>query len=228
MIEIPPYFLPQPAADWGVETLTSFERLFTQSVEAGAGAEMDYSLSAPKWQFLCYLCERKNLVLHGSGRTDIAEFEPRQSNDVNEFGNRRAVYAASDGLWAMYFAIVDRANHVTSLVNSCFRVIEEGKRSAPYYFFSINGDALPHSPWRKGAVYLLPGDSFERQPNDDYRGAEIELAHWASLVPVRPLAKLAVGPEDFPLLAQILPHDPAVVRARALANPDGFPWLDET
>ncbi len=226
-MQFPAYFLPRPAANWDEETIASFERLFTEAVERGEGGAMDYTLSAPKWHFLCYLCDHKRIVLHGSGQSDIVEFEPRQSNDVNEFGNRRAVYAASDGIWPMYFAIVDRDRYVTSLVNGCFRIVEaEGKRG-PYYFFSINGDALPHRPWRKGTIYLLPGDRFEQQANESVRGMEIEIAQWASLEPVRPLAKLAVAPEDFPFLTQILPHDPAVLRERALADPDGFPWLDE-
>jgi hypothetical protein len=226
-MQMPAYFLPQPTADWGTATLASFEQLFIQAVEQGAGTVMDYTLSAPKWQFLCYLCDHKNIVLHGSSKDDITEFEPRQSNDIVAFGNRRAIYAASDGIWSMYFAIVDRDNYVTSLVNSCFRVVEDAGKSKPYYFFSINGDALPHDPWRAGTIYLLPRDSFEPQPSEFHRGAEIELAQWASLVPVKPLAKLSVEPEDFPFLAQIRPHDPAVVRERGIADPDGFPWLDE-
>jgi hypothetical protein len=99
--------------------------------------------------------------------------------------------------------------------------------SGAYYFFSINRDALPHNPWRDGTIYLLPRDSFEPQPVQTYRGAAVEVAQWASLAPVRPLAKLSVGPEDFPFLDQIRPHDPAVIRDRARADPDGFPWLDE-
>jgi hypothetical protein len=226
-MQLPSYFLPQPAANWDVDTIASFERLFTESVEHGTGAEIEYTLSAPKWQFLCYMCDHKNLVLHGSGKTDILEFEPRQSNDVAAFGNRRAVYAASDGIWSIYFAVVDRDNGVTSLVNACFRLVEAHDKSGPYYYFSINADALPHKPWRNGTIYLLSADSFEQQSSQRYRDVAIEHAQWASLVPVRPLAKLAVTPEDFPFLAQIQPHDPATLRERALANPDGFPWREE-
>ena len=69
-------------------------------------------------------------MLHGSGSPDIQEFEPRQSNDLAEFGNRRAVYAASDGIWPIYFAVVNRDGPVTSLVNSCARVVgADGIRS---------------------------------------------------------------------------------------------------
>lgn len=226
-VSLPACFLPQPAARWDDTTLASFDRLYAEAVENGAGSEIVYTLPAPKWQFLCYLCDYKGILIHGSGNRDIAEFEPRQSNDVSEFGNRRAVYAASDGIWPLYFAIVDRERYVTSLVNSSFRVVEAGQRSLPYYFFSVNADALPHHPWREGMVYLLPGNSFEQQPNLHFRGMEIELAHWASPVPVKPLAKLAVQPTDFPFLAQTVPHDPAVIQARAAADPDGFPWMDE-
>ncbi len=227
MMQKPSYFLTQPPADWGAETLSSFESLFAQAMEQGAESSIAYSLLAPKWQFLCYLCECKNIVLHGSGSPDIAEFEPRQSNDVAEFGDRRAIYAASDGIWAMYFAIVDREGYITSLVNSCIRILDPTGKSEPYYYFSVNGDALPRYPWRTGTIYLLPRDSFEQQPPIQNKGLTIEAAQWASLSPVKPLAKLLVTPEDFPFLSQIAPHDPATLRKRAIADPEGFPWLDE-
>ena len=89
-------------------------------------------------------------MLHGSANADIMEFEPRKSDDLVEFGNRRAVYAASDGIWPIYFAIVDRDNYVTSLVNACFRVVTPSGKSEPFYYFSVNGDALAHRPRRGG------------------------------------------------------------------------------
>ena len=227
MTPIPSYFLTQPQADWGAETIASFDALFAKAIEHGADTPLVYDLTAPKWQFLNYLCEQKHIVLHGSGNPHIAEFEPRQSNDVSEFGNRRAVYAASDGIWAMYFAIVDRDNHITSLMNVCFRLQEACDKSEPYYFFSVNGDALPHSPWRTGTLYLLPKETFEQQPPMFYHGVQIESAQWASLVPVKPLAKLTIEPYDFPFLDQIVPQDPSIIRERAKIDPDGFPWMDE-
>jgi hypothetical protein len=48
----------------------------------------------------------------------------------------------------------------------------------------------------------------------------------ASQLPVAPLAKLSVGPEDFPFLSQLRGHDGATF-ARARANPGGFPWLEK-
>ncbi len=227
-MQLPDYFMPRPAANYDAETIAAFEHLYATGVEHGSGAKIEYALTAPKWQFLCYLCDHKNLVMHGSGRADITEFEPRKANDVHKFGDRCAVYAAVDGLWAMYFAIVDRDKYVTSLVNGCFRVVEtHGGMGKPHYFFSINGDAFSHNPWRKGMVYLLSGTGFEQQQRERYRGMEIEIPQRASLVPVRPLAKIVVCPEDFPFLAQIRGHNPATLQERALADPAGYPWLDE-
>jgi hypothetical protein len=225
--ELPRWFSPRPGPHPDPDTLAAFERLFAATLERGAGAVIEYTLLAPKWQFLCYLCDHKEIVLHGSGQPDILEFEPRQSNDVVEFGNRRAVYAASDGIWPIYFAVMDRDQGVTSLVNSCARVVgADGSRSEPYYFFSINADALSRRPWRHGTIYLLQRDPFVQQPPRTYRGLQLELAQWASAVPVRALARLPVEPEDFPFLGQIVGHDPRVVKERAARDPDGFPWLD--
>jgi hypothetical protein len=74
----------------------------------------------PRWQFLCYLADHKPIVLHGSGNPGLSEVEPRQTNDLNEFSNRRAIYAASDGIWPIYFAIRDREQHAMSLTNACY------------------------------------------------------------------------------------------------------------
>jgi len=150
-MELPCCFSPRPTPRPDCGTIAAFERLFAKTVERGAGRVIDYTLVAPKWQFLCYLCDHKEIVLHGSGQPDILEFEPRQSNDIAEFGNRRAVYAASDGIWPIYFAVIDRDGGVTSLVNSCARVVgSDGSRSEPYYFFSINADALSRRPGATG------------------------------------------------------------------------------
>jgi len=123
---------------------------------------------------------------------------------------------------------VDRDRYVRSLINACFRVVRtDGVRGDPYYFFSIDDDALPHQPWRSGTIYILPRAGFEQQPRESYRGVDVETAQWASPTPVQPLARMAVSPDDFPFLAQIRAHDMAVVSRRASLNPKGFPWMDE-
>src|SRR5687768_10004779 len=180
-MELPPYFSPRPDVDLDAETQAAFDGLLSDTLRKGHGAKIDYNLSAPKWQFLSYLCDRKGLLAHGSGNPHIEEFEPRQSNDVLEFGNRRAVYAAYDAISTMYFAIVHRDRYVTSLANACFHIVaSDGTLLGPFYFFSINADALPHHPSRQGTIYLLPRDTFEHQGRKEFRGLTIEIAQWAS------------------------------------------------
>ncbi len=226
-MQLPNYFLQRPTMNLNEGDVAAFEKLYTDAVEGGAGSEIGYTLSQPKWQFLCYLCDTKGLVLHGSPNPAIEEFEPRKSNDTEEFGNRCGVYAASDGIWPIYFAIVDRKRHVTSLLNACFRVVESSCLSDPYYFFSINADALPLNPWRNGTIYVLPPSSFEQQPPKPSRGVTVQVQQWMSEVGVKPLAKLSITPDDFPFLSQIRAHDLATLSERAQRDPGGFPWLDE-
>jgi hypothetical protein len=227
-VVLPSFWMPRPAPAPDAGTVAAFDELLDRSVRAGPARPIDYRLPAPKWQFLCHVADRGEFVLHGSGNPDIACFEPRQSNDIIAFGNRAAVYAAADGLWPMYFAILDRDRYRMSLTNSCIRVQRgRGPLGDPHYFFSINRDALERSPWRTGTVYLLPAAGFEREEPFGTGDTRFHTAQAASLAPVVPAAKLVVEPGDFPFLRRIRGHDPAVQAARIAADPDGFPWLDE-
>lgn len=212
---------PGPPPD--AATRAEFDELLATAVADGADQFLDYPLRAPKWQFLCHAADRGGFVLHGTGAAEIATFEPRQPADATEFGNRNGVYAAADGIWPMYFAILDRERHDMGLLNACIR-----PRGGPhsYYFFSISRSALAHQPWRDGVVYLLPADGFELQPPITIGGQQILIAQAVNTAPVRPVAKLRVEPGEFPFLQQIRGHDPEQVRVRAAADPAGFPWLD--
>ena len=44
------------------------------------------------------------------------------ANDVRAFSNQRAIYATTDGIWVIYFAILNRKLYPEmSLFNSCFQ-----------------------------------------------------------------------------------------------------------
>lgn len=153
-----PYWLSRPGPQPDVAARAEFDALLSAALAAGPGTAIDYRLTAPKWQFLCHVADHGEAVLHGSSDPDIDRFEPRQSNDIAEFGNRRAVYAAADGLWALFFAILDRPRHRMSLTNSCFRVLgEDGSVSEPYYYFAVNNEVLEQDQLGPGTVYLPGG-----------------------------------------------------------------------
>lgn len=227
-MHFPPYYLPRPALHLDAATIAAYEALWTTITTAQEARDISYSLPTPRWQFLCYLADHKPILLHGSGNPNVKAFEPRQAIDVLAFGNRPAVYAASDGIWPMYYAILDRDQYPMLIVNDCSRVrAATGELSEPFYFFSISQTALSHQPWRDGTIYILPRTTFEPQAAFPKDSDSIHVQQWASPVSVTPLATLAVSPTDFPFLHQIRGHDDQVLQQRARANPDGFPWLDE-
>ena len=221
---LPDYWLTRPTENFDAEAQIAFDELLNTTLGMGGCPTIQFSLPWPKWQFLCHLADHQDIALHGSGDPNIALFKPRQSNDLNEFGNQKAVYAASDGLWAMFFAIVDR-ERVRSITNACVSLTDEtGHLHGPYYVFSVSQAALPNQPWRTGTVYLLPRRTFTQQPPMTFGPNEVHFAQLASLVPVQPLAKLTVAPEDFPFLMQIRGHDDQRLQEYATALQTGAPW----
>lgn len=221
---LPDYWLTRPSAASDASIERAFAELLQTTLSLGGCPTIQFNLPWPKWQFLCYLADQHDIALHGSGDPNIALFEPRQSNDLSEFGNQKAVYAASDGLWAMFFAVVDR-DRVGSVTNACVRLADpSGTLHGPYYVFSVSQTALPSQPWRTGTVYLLPRNSFTVQPSMTFGPNEVHIAQLASLVSVQPLAKLTVTPEDFPFLTQIRGHDDQRLQEYATALQTGAAW----
>ena len=224
---LPDYWLTRPTVNLDEGARDAFDELLDTTLSLGGCPAIEFTLPWPKWQFLYHLADHYDIALHGSGDPDIAVFEPRQSNDLNEFGNQKAIYAASDGLWAMFFAIVDR-ERVMSITNACVRLADEtGNLHGPYYVFSVSQTALANQPWRKGTVYLLSRETFIVQPPLAFGSNEVHIAQLASFVPVQPIAKLTVTPEDFPFLMQIRGHDDGRLQEYATALQTGAPWPDE-
>jgi len=224
---LPDYWLRRPIEDIDEAATTAFDELLQSTLSLGGCPTINYTLPWPKWQFLCHLADHHDIAMHGSGDPNIALFEPRQSNDLNDFGNQKAIYAASDGLWAMFFAIVDR-ERVRSITNACIRLEDDiGAVHDPLYVFSVSQSALASQPWRTGTVYLLPRLTFTNQPPMPFGSSKVHIAQLASFVPVQPLAKLTVTPQDFPFLLQIRGHDDQRLQKYATALQTGAPWPSE-
>lgn len=185
----------------------------------------------PRWAWLQWLAER-GFLLHGSNRADLAVFEPRTPHDLSpdEFSKRTAVFAASDGVWAMMYALTDRAK-VKRVLNTAVQVRHADGWSTMRYFLSLapreekvtDGRSL----LRGGSVYVLPRDGFERMPPYEWPGlGDVLEPHWANPRSVTALFRVSVAPADFPL--PVRTHDADRVDALCRADPWGFPWLDVT
>jgi hypothetical protein len=201
----PPRLLPPPMS-MDEHKRAAFDD-FWQRLQQAGGAHVAYDLPYPKHEFLRYLAGLDQVIFHGSGDPEIDRFVPlRRSYELRDEtgrGNQEAVYGTHDGLWPLFFAIVDRERISGSIRNGvAYFYNAEGQQLATYHF-SINETWLPRQPWRTGTLYILPRDTFRR----------LEMApgvlsnEWASHEPVLPLARLSIEPADFPFLDQIAGHD---------------------
>lgn len=154
-------------------------------------------------ELLRWLAEHRPVVFHGSGRGDLNVLEPiRLSSDVTPFGNQEAVFASDDPAWAMWFAILRRGDGFSSTRNGSIGIAGRSP-SSRRYFFSVNDGALTAQRFGPGFLYVLPRDSFQREP--PMLGV-LDSAQWASPQAVRPLVRLSVDPDDFPFLDRVVTH----------------------
>ena len=185
---------------------SAFSHLLEGILERRDGAQIDYRLPYPKHEFLRYAAAQDRLLFHGSNNPDIEVFRPVRTSaplqDADERGNLQAVYTTHDGLWPMFFAVVDRARLEGSIRNGVMVFHGPNGEPLPVYNFSIDREQLAERPWRTGTLYLLPRDGFRRL---EFGGGALS-NEWASEVEVRPLARLALEPREFPFLDRIGGH----------------------
>jgi hypothetical protein len=195
---------PAPVLLLTNQKIEAFENLFSEARRLGPAAFIDYNIPYPKHEFLRYLVDRKQILLHGTSYPDLKVLLPmRGSTDARTAMNQRSIFASADGILPMFFAIMNRENYVGSLSNGAYRLMDATGLSTTHYFFSINEEMLKLWPFRSGTVYLLPRDKFKPAAN----GHGVMLEEWISNEPVPVLAKLSITPEDFPLLNSVWGHD---------------------
>jgi len=191
-----------------VEKEAAFAALLAEIVGEADGRTLAYQLPYPKYEFLQYAADQEVVIFHGSGKPDIDEFLTRRTsmelNDKSGRGNVQGIYGTHDALWPLFFAIVDRPRITGSIRNGFSTFRNNQGQELRIYNFSINQEWLDKEPWRTGTLYFLPRDLFRRMPLTAGGGESNE---WVSEVPLRPLARLRIEPEDFPFLHQIGGHD---------------------
>lgn len=198
---------PAPEIEITPEKEAAFASLLQNILEKADGEWINYDLPYPKHEFIQYVIARDLIIFHGSNKDDIEAFSPvRKSYELRDEsgrGNLQAVYGTHDGLWSMFFAIVDRPNLRGSIRNGVMYFQNQAGDKLAMYNFSINQDQLPEKPWRQGTLYFLPRDTFARLKLTENTYSN----EWASEKEVKPLAKLSLEPEDFPFLDKIGGHD---------------------
>jgi hypothetical protein len=195
---------PAPVLTLDSQKIEAFEHLFLEARRLGPSAFVDYNITYPKHEFLRYLIDRKEILLHGSNYPDLKVLVPmRRSKDSRASLNGETIFAAADCILPMFFAILNRDNYAGLMSNVVYRLSDATGLATTYYFFSIDEQALKLRPFRRGTIYLLPKDKFKLA----YDGHGIYLEEWISQEPVQVLAKLSISPEDFPLLDVICGHN---------------------
>ena len=229
---LPDYWVERPPMSLSPSTRAAIEELLSVADDApnlplDVNALLGRYGDIDPWKFLCGVADRRRIAFHGTGDAGIESFEPRQPVDLAPFGDQKAVFATSDPIWAMFYAIVDRDRHEITLNNGCIILLDSrGRAGAPHYYFSISRHALQERPWRSGYAYLLPADSFVAQAQGVYAGHAARIPQLASPVPVAPFARLRVAPSDFPFLAQIRGPEDERLAEYAQAVMTAAPWPD--
>ena len=227
---LPDYWIERPPLSVDPATESAIES-FLELADAADGVVDVTPLvrehAVTPWVFLCGLAERRRIAFHGAGDPSIGLFEPRQPIDFAPFGHQQAVFATSDPIWAMFYAVVDHNGFPMTLANGGIELLDaDGNAGVPHYFFSISRDPLRQRPWRTGYLYFLPAEGFVEQPPDTYGGHSARVPQLASPVAVAPLARLEVAPEDFPFLAAIGGHEDDRLGEIAEAVMTAAPWPD--
>ena len=189
------------------EKLKKFKKLLQAALAQADGGWIEYDLPYPKHEFVQFVSVQDQIIFHGTQNPDIDEFLPlRKSMELRDEtgrGNIQGVYGTHDGLWSMFFAIVDRQQLHGSIRNGVMYFQNQAGEQIAVYNFSINQAQLDERPYREGALYFLPRETFTRL----HLTPQSLSNEWASEVPVKPIAKMKILPEDFPFLEQIDGHD---------------------
>ncbi|MEC5424754.1 hypothetical protein QGM71_14805 [Virgibacillus sp. C22-A2] len=176
------------------EAIEEFDNMFIRSISSSDSSIFTYNSRYPLYMFLNYVIENKGVVVHGSNNSSINKFEPRNSSLFN--GKPiKAVFASSDGVWSIFFAVQKRKGYVGSIRNLCLS-ITSNKGKKRYYYFSTNNNDAPNR-WTDGTIYFFSKTLFKQGGIRD---------EWVCEKELKPLAKLSVTPSDFPFLDKVRVH----------------------
>ena len=170
-------------------------RAFLDAV-VGGGADVPTVVPAGDvLDLLRHIASTRRVLFHGSNDATLTVLCPRRLTTDPALGcDADAVHATPDPVVAAFYAVVDRRRYAGPLAS---RVVAYGARDhgvTRAYRFSLARDRDGTQPLTAGCVYVLEPQGFMELPGKDGRGR----GQFASERAVRPIARLAVAPEDFP------------------------------
>ncbi|KRF43766.1 hypothetical protein [Paenibacillus sp. Soil787] len=175
--------------------VVEYDKIYSDAIRENS--EIIYSCSYPKYRFIQYISSSKPVIMHGSNKEGILEFETRRQTLYN--GQYvEAVFATKDGTWSLFYAVFDRHKLVDNFRNACFKI---RKNNNKYYFFSLTQNTMNKNPWTNGIVYFLPQESFEST-----NSSIVSFDEWISRTPVKPITKITVEPQDFYFIDKVSWH----------------------
>ena len=105
-----------------------------------------------------------------------------------------AIYATKDSIIPIFKAILNKKK-----IKSNYSFYVNTKDEIKTYNFNIDEDHSTETLWCRGIIYIVSSSTFVRGTDD--KGRNID--EYASEVPVKPIIKLNVQPNDFPYLDTI-------------------------
>jgi hypothetical protein len=189
-------FFPSPSVVISQDERILFNQLF-ESGKASPDKIIDYNLSIPKYKFLQYLTNNKQVLFHGSNNPIIQTFEPREQS-LFDGKMDKAVFATKDPIWSAFYAVLCKKSLLGSIRNGSMTA----NRKQQYHFYSLTEPTLKKNPWTNGTVYLLPEQKFS-----PISKGPLQFDEWICRETVVPIAKIEVEPSDFYFLNKVACHN---------------------
>jgi hypothetical protein len=140
--------------DPGEEDL--YRELADSILENRDGRSLEWDHPWPKWRFIEWLSRQGQFIFHGSPLADLGSFLPRRNSveimDQGGTGNRAAVYGTPFGLWAMWFAVIDRPKLKGSIRNGAMTWPDRSGNPVDLYRFTVHKDFVGSNIWRTGTL----------------------------------------------------------------------------
>lgn len=181
-----------PKIQFSEAEIAAYEKLVEKVHQGQLSPE---EIPIPKYKFLHYLALTGDFVFHGSNNAQIETFEPREQTLFNSKPTK-AVFASSEPIWSMFYAVFDRSKLVGGFRNGC--LVNKKKK---YHYYSLNKSTMEKDPWTSGKLYILPKEKFARSDH-----SKTHFDEWICHDVVKPISELEVHPDDFYFKDQVSVH----------------------